>query len=101
MMLLTATKEVSFYNYPVRMFGPKKGQSNKEKKDAEKAKVHSEFEGKQIDDIKKEYAESLIACMDELDDELSSVKSGRASTKIFDDLEVKAYGEMQYFCDVA
>ena len=83
------------------MFGPKKGQSNKEKKDAEKAKVHSEFEGKQIDDIKKEYAESLIACKDELDDELGSVKSGRASTKIFDDLEVKAYGEMQYFCDVA
>lgn len=39
--------------------------------------------------------------MDLLDEELSAIKSGRASRDIFDDLEVKAYGEMQMFCDVA
>lgn len=39
--------------------------------------------------------------MDLLEEALSSIKSGRASTKIFDDLEVKAYGEMQMFCDLA
>jgi ribosome recycling factor len=31
--------------------------------------------------------------MDLLDESLASIKSGRASTKIFDDIEVKAYGE--------
>jgi Mor family transcriptional regulator len=39
------------------MFGPKKGnQTNKEKKEQEKAQVYTEFEGKQIDDVKKDYA---------------------------------------------
>ena len=84
------------------MFGPKKGnQSNKEKKEQEKAQVYTEFEGKQIDDVKKEYADSLLECKDSLDEELAAIKSGRASTKIFDDLEVKAYGEPTPFVDVA
>lgn len=91
---MTSFREVSIINYPVRMFGPKKGASNKEKKEEEKAKIHSEFEGKEVDDIKRDYAESLLGCMDLLDEQLCSIKSGRASTKIFDDLEVKAYGEI-------
>jgi ribosome recycling factor len=36
-------------------------------------------------------------CVEELDDDLSNIKSGRASTRIFDDLQVKAYGEMADF----
>ena len=36
-----------------------------------------------------------------LTDSLANIKSGRASTKIFDDIEVKAYGEPTPFCDVA
>ncbi len=52
-----------------------------------------EFEGKELDDIKNEYSESLEGCQEILEESLASIKSGRASTKIFDDLEVKAYGE--------
>ena len=54
-----------------------------------------------MSDVKKDYAEKLMGCMELLDEELSSIKSGRATTKIFDDLEVKAYGDMALFCDVA
>lgn len=39
--------------------------------------------------------------MDLLDDNLQSIKSGRATPTIFDELEVKAYGETQMFCDLA
>lgn len=42
----TQKNEVSsFYTYTVRSFGPKKGQSSKDKKEAEKAAVHEEFDG--------------------------------------------------------
>ena len=103
-MLFNVQKCQVIYNYPVRYFAPpKKGGNEKkeEKKAQEKAKVHEEFEGKELDDIKKEYAQSLIGCMDLLEEALDSIKSGRASTKIFDEVEVKAYGEVQQFCDVA
>ena len=36
-----------------------------------------------------------------LEEELSKVNSGRASPQIFSDLEVKAYGEMYPFGDLA
>ena len=36
-----------------------------------------------------------------MEDEFKSIKSSRASQDLFDDLEVKAYGEMQSFQDVA
>lgn len=79
----------------------KKGESNKEKKEKEKAKVVEEFSGKELDDIKKDYATSLVGCMDLLEDALAAIKSGRASPTIFDEIEVKAYGENQLFSDLA
>ena len=36
-----------------------------------------------------------------MEEEFKKIKSSRASQDIFDDLEVKAYGEMQSFQDVA
>jgi hypothetical protein len=42
----------------------KKGETSKEKKEKEKAKVVEEFSGKELDDIKKDYAKSLIGCME-------------------------------------
>ena len=42
----------------------------------------------------------LEECLESLDDELKAIKSGRASNDIFDELEVKAYGEMQRFGDL-
>ncbi len=71
----------------------KKGETNKDKKEKEKAKVVEEFSGKELDDIKKDYAKALVGCMDLLSDALASIKSGRASPTIFDEIEVKAYGE--------
>lgn len=87
---------------PMRSFGPKKGNIGKEEKKAlEKAKVHEEFEGKELDDIKRDYRDALDGCHDLLEEALASIKSGRANNKIFDDIEVKAYGENTPFCDVA
>ena len=34
------------------------------------------------------------------EDDLKTIKSGRATNDVFDDLEVKAYGEMQSFGDL-
>lgn len=42
----------------------KKGETNKDKKEKEKAKVVEEFSGKELDDVKKDYAKALIGCMD-------------------------------------
>lgn len=87
---------------PLRSFGAKKkGQTQKDKKDEAKQQVKSEFEGKELDDVKKDYAQALLDCSELLDEQLSSIKSGRADIRIFDDLEVKAYGEMAPFQDVA
>ncbi len=38
--------------------------------------------------------------MEELEEEIKSIKSGRASPDIFDDLEVSAYGEKHVFKDL-
>lgn len=51
-----------FYNTSVRYFAKKTGDTSKDKKDKEKAKVAEEFEGKELDDIKNEYSETLEGC---------------------------------------
>ena len=43
----------------------------------------------------------MQAHIDEMEEEYSQIKSSRASADLFDDLEVKAYGEMQPFQEVA
>ena len=42
----------------------------------------------------------LEECLDNLSEQLKTIKSGRASNDIFDELEVKAYGEIQRFGDL-
>ena len=54
-----------------------------------------------IDDIKGNFLEKLETCHSQLEEKLNSIKSGRASPRIFDDIEVKAYGETHLFQDVA
>lgn len=96
------TKQVQpFYSTSLRFFAKKTGDTSKDKKEKEKAKVAEEFEGKELDDIKNEYSETLEGCHELLEETLANIKSGRASTKIFDDLEIKAYGETQLFVDLA
>ena len=84
-------------------FAAKKANDKKPKaaSEEEKAKVHQEFEGKELADVKKEYAEKLIGCMQLLDEALEAIKSGRASPTIFNELEVNAYGEKQLLGDLA
>ena len=52
------------------------------------------------DDIKSKFQESLYEVLELLDDDLKQIKSGRASNDIFDEIEVKAYGEMTRFGDL-
>ena len=88
--------------YPVRGFAKKGAKdSKKEKENKKKEAVHEEFEGKQLDDIKAEYTDELEGCLEELEDRLGEIKSGRASPTIFNDIEVKAYGEMTPMQDIA
>jgi ribosome recycling factor len=63
--------------------------------------LKEEFEGKELDDVKNDYQTSLDDCLESLEEEMDQIKSGRASPTIFNDLEVKAYGEMQMFGDLA
>jgi ribosome recycling factor len=63
--------------------------------------LKEEFQGKELDDVKNEYQTSLDECLESLEEEMNQIKSGRASPTIFNDLEVKAYGEMQMFGDLA
>ena len=59
--------------------------------------MHQEFEGVDLEDVKQKYDASLEGCIDLLEETLGEIKSGRASPNIFNDLEVKAYGEMYPF----
>ena len=79
----------------------KGGSIKKDAKEAEKANLKEEFADMGQDDIKNDFADTLESHQDSLDEKLASIKSGRASPRIFDDVEVKAYGELQVFQDVA
>ena len=45
------------------------------------------------DDIKNDFSDTLESHQEALEEKLAAIKSGRASPRIFDDIEVKAYGE--------
>lgn len=49
------------------------------------------------DDIKLQFLVTLSEVLESLENDLKSIKSGRATGDIFDDLDVKAYGEMTKF----
>ena len=53
-----------------------------------------------MDDIKDQYIDLLQDVLEMMEDDLTTIKSGRASNDIFDDLQVKAYGEHHHFSDL-
>ncbi|CDW84088.1 ribosome recycling factor [Stylonychia lemnae] len=80
----------------------KKDEKNKkdDKKQKEKEQVHQQFEGQDLNTVKRDYDTKLQESIIELQESLKAVKSGRASTDIFDDIEVTAYGEKHPFSDL-
>ena len=66
----------------------------------EKEQIKEEFADVDTDDIKNNFSITLDEILELLEDELKTIKSGRASNDIFDDLEVKAYGEFHPFGDL-
>lgn len=71
-----------------------------DKKDKEKEEVHAQFEGKDLDTVKKDFDIQLGDLVSNLDQELKQIKSGRASPTMFDHLEITAYGEKHPFADL-
>ena len=47
-----------------------------------------------------QFESTLVDVIDMFEDNLKKIKSGRASNDIFDELEVKAYGEMTRLGDL-
>jgi ribosome recycling factor len=62
--------------------------------------VQAEFEGKDVDTVKKEFDEQLSETVASLDAALKLIRSGRASPNIFDHIEIVAYGEKHPFTDM-
>ena len=60
----------------------------------EKEKIKEEFSQVEVDDIFDQFKSKTQAALDEMAESVAAIKSGRATPDIFDDLEVKAYGEM-------
>ncbi len=85
-----------------RQFAKKASEKEKksEKKEKEKEQVHAQFEGKDLDAVKKDFDAQLADIVASLDEALKQVKSGRASPNMFDHLEVVAYGEKHPFSDL-
>ena len=78
--------------------GKEKGGSiKKDAVEAEKSALKEEFADMGQDDIKNDFSDTLESHQEALEEKLAAIKSGRASPRIFDDLEVKAYGEAQVF----
>jgi hypothetical protein len=94
-----------------------KGDKKADKKQAEKTSIKAEFEGSSVDDVKQTFIDDLEVSVppqadhlfslvfktafENLEEELGKIKLGRASPTIFNDLEVKAYGEEYPFGDLA
>ena len=79
-----------------------KGANRQDKqKAAEKAQITEEFQGQDLDTIKADFEEALEVCHEALEESLASIKSGRASPTIFNDLSVNAYGEEYPLVDLA
>ena len=80
----------------------KKSEKDKkqDKKEKEKDAVHAQFEGKDLDAVKKDYEEQLGALMADMDEALKQIRTGRAAPNMFDHLEVTAYGEKHPFSDL-
>lgn len=62
--------------------------------------MHAQFEGKDLDSVKKDYDQQLKEIVEALDTALKQIKSGRASPTMFDHLEITAYGEKHPFSDL-
>lgn len=71
-----------------------------DKKEKEKEDVHAQFEGKDIDTVKEDFDTQFSEMIEVLSQELSKIKSGRASPTMFDHLEITAYGEKHPFADL-
>ena len=46
--------------------------------------MHAQFEGKDIDGVKRDFGEQLDLALEELEEALKEVRSGRASPNMFD-----------------
>ena len=89
-------------NTNMRFFGAKKTKGKKsEKSKKEKDEIKEQFADVDTDDIKNEFISELELVLETLEENLGSIKSGRATNDAFDDIQVKAYGEMCDFADVA
>ena len=92
---------VQIRNFAKGKKGEKSSNRGDKKKEAEKAQIYEEFEGQDTDSIQNDFEEALDTCQEELDESLASIKSGRASPTIFNDIMVKAYGEEYPLADLA
>ena len=81
--------------------GSKDSNRKDKKKAQEKAQIHEEFAGQDLDTIKSDFEEALSTCQETLEESLATIKSGRASPTIFNDILVKAYGEDYPLGDLA
>jgi hypothetical protein len=99
MLLVQQHQILAFTN--ARYFAKKNINEKKaDKKEKEKEEVHSQFQGKNVDTVKKEFDEELGRAVQAMTDELKQIRSGRASPTIFDHLEITTYGEKHPFSDL-
>eukprot|EP00347_Sterkiella_histriomuscorum_P009325 403341640 len=85
----------------MRSFAAKNDKNKKEdKKQKEKEQVHQQFEGQDLDTVKRDFEAQLVEAISASVEELKLVKSGRAAPDIFDHIEVIAYGEKHPFSDL-
>lgn len=86
----------------MRQFAKKSSEKEKktDKKEKEKEEVHAQFEGKDLEAVKRDHDEQLAEIVSSLDEALKQVKSGRASSNMFDHMEVTTYGEKHPFSDL-
>lgn len=87
------------YNQAFHFAKKTKAQKN-DKIKQEKEQIKDEFADVDTDDIKNQYVGTLNEVIEIFEEDLKTIKSGRATNDVFDDLEVKAYGEMQPFGDL-
>ena len=84
----------------MRSFAKKTKKEATEKSKAEKDAIKDEFADMDTDDLRAQFVNELEEVLLNLEEKLSKIKSGRASPDAFDDIQVKAYGEMMDFGDL-
>ena len=83
----------TFVKMPLRRFARDTKKAKEEEEQAKKQKIIDKYEDTDLMELSKDWKDNFEECVMDFEDDLSELKSYRASPNMFDDVPVPAYGD--------